>query len=274
MIRLAVSCPAERAELVLAELLELVPAGVEQTDRGAITEFAVYGAPGEVPDLGDQQAEVGGVRVGVRSTEVADDWGERWKDFHRPVEIAKRVRVRAPWHEPADGLEDIVIDPGRAFGTAAHPTTRMCCELLIEAADGGNAKGALADLGSGTGVLAILAARLGWAPVVAVDHEEAAVEAVKKNAAANQADVEARRVDLRREAPPHAPTVVANLTADLLQALAAGYAARGDAPGVVVCSGITEDQVDGVVGVFARAGLGRRERISKQGWVALALSAN
>ena len=259
--------------MVLAALLELAPAGVEQIDRGALTEFAIYGAPGEVPDLGTQEADVGGVRVDVRSTEVADDWAERWKEFHRPVEIGERVCVRPPWADPAEGLEDIVIDPGRAFGTAAHPTTRMCCELLLEAADGGKAEGALADLGSGTGVLATLAVRLGWGPVIAVDHDAAAIEAVGLNAAANGVEVEVQRVDLRRESPPRAATVVANLTADLLRTVAGGYVERGEAPGLVICSGVTEDQVDGVVGAFADAGFGVRDRRAESDWVALALNS-
>jgi ribosomal protein L11 methyltransferase len=269
LIRLAVRCPADRAELVLAALVELAPAGVEQVDRGETTEFAIYGAPGELPALGDAEAEVGGVRVVVRATEVGDDWAERWKEFHRPVEIAGRVRVRPPWRERSDGFEDIVIDPGRAFGTAAHPTTRMCCELLIEAAGRGGASGPLVDLGAGSGVLAILASRLGWGPVVAVDHETAAIEAVQANAEANAVEVAARRIDLRREPPPAAPTVVANLTADLLIVLADGYAEGGDPPDHLVCSGIREDQAARVGRALARAGLTVRQRLVEAGWVAL-----
>ena len=92
--------PAGAAEPVLAALLELAPSGVEQVDAGETVEFAVYGAPGELPELAEGEAEVGGVRVVVSGREVPDDWEERWKQFHRPVLIGGRIWVRPPW-EPA-----------------------------------------------------------------------------------------------------------------------------------------------------------------------------
>src|SRR3954447_19081033 len=116
MIRLALRVRRADAEIVLAELLELAPAGVEERDVSAeIVEYAVYGAPGELPALPDLRAAAGDAVVEVSTSEVADDWGERWKEFHRPVEIGPppTLRVRAPWHEANDG--DLVIDPGQAF---------------------------------------------------------------------------------------------------------------------------------------------------------------
>ena len=73
--------------MVLAALLELAPSGVEQVDGEGFVEFALYGAPGELPSLPEGEAEVGGVRVSVRGEEVPDDWAERWKRFHAPVLI-------------------------------------------------------------------------------------------------------------------------------------------------------------------------------------------
>src|SRR3982751_658528 len=87
MIRLAFRSPAAQAELVLAALIEVSPSGVEQVDGDGVTEFAVYGAPGELPSYPEGEAEVGGVVVQVSGREVPDDWGERWKRFHRPVLI-------------------------------------------------------------------------------------------------------------------------------------------------------------------------------------------
>ena len=77
------------------------------------------------------------------------------------------------------------MDPGRAFGTGAHPTTRLCLELLLELEAAGEAAGPLTDLGTGSGVLAIAAAKLGWGPVTGYDHEPAAIEAARANADAN-----------------------------------------------------------------------------------------
>jgi ribosomal protein L11 methyltransferase len=161
VIRLALRVRREDAEVALAELLELVPGGVEEVDLGDRVEYAIYGAPGELPALPDLEAAAGDALVEVRTTEVADDWDERWKRFHEPVEVAG-LRVRPPWSEGRAG--DIVIDPGQAFGTGGHRTTRLCLELLAGLDAPG---GTFADLGCGSGVLAIAAARLGFGPVVA-----------------------------------------------------------------------------------------------------------
>ena len=149
MIRLGVRVAREQAELVLAELLELAPSGVEEIDDGgAVIEYAVYGPSGEVPALPDVSAAAGDALVEVRTTEIPDDWSERWRAFHRPVLVAAPVgasavpslHVRPPWEAPstpaAGGapVEEIVIDPGQAFGTGAHATTRLCLEFLLELA--------------------------------------------------------------------------------------------------------------------------------------------
>ncbi|HST55672.1 MAG TPA: hypothetical protein VLJ42_07240, partial [Solirubrobacteraceae bacterium] len=88
MIRLAIRVHREDAELVLAELLELAPSGVEESEIGdAQIEYAVYGAPGELPDLPDLRAAAGAALIEVSTTEIPDDWSERWRSFHRPVLI-------------------------------------------------------------------------------------------------------------------------------------------------------------------------------------------
>ena len=90
MIRLAIRVRKEDAEIAFAELLELVPGGVEEVDLGDRIEYAVYGAPGELPELPDLEAAAGDALVEIVTTEVADDWGERWKTYHRPVVIGER----------------------------------------------------------------------------------------------------------------------------------------------------------------------------------------
>src|SRR5579875_1560084 len=161
MLRLAVRVRRTDAELVLAELLELAPSGVEEVDIDAATvEYAVYGAPGELPDLPDLQAAAGAALVEVSTTEVADDWADRWREFHRPLVLGDRLSVRPPWEPPPGTALDLVIDPGRAFGTGAHATTRLCLELLLDipVPSGPLAAGPAAiDLGCGSGVLAIAA---------------------------------------------------------------------------------------------------------------------
>jgi ribosomal protein L11 methyltransferase len=271
LIRLAVRCPAERAEAVLAELLDLAPGGVEQVDGpdglDGLVEYAVYGARGELPDLGSLDAMAGAGRIEVRSEEVPDDWAERWKRFYFPVLVAGRIYVRPPWEEPAQrgGVEEVVIDPGGAFGTGTHPTTRMCLELMLEAGAGGS----FCDLGCGSGVLAIAAAKLGFAPVVALDADAAALSETERNARANGVEIEASRTDLRREPAPVADVVAANLTAPLCLAVARSWEEAGTRPGAAVVSGLLRAEADGVAEALARAGLAERRRVAGGDWAAL-----
>ena len=139
-----------------------------------VIEYAVYGAPGELPHLPDLRAAAAGALVDVRTEEIADDWAQRWRSFHRPLILGERLTVRPPW-EPATETElDVVIDPAQAFGTGAHATTRLCLELMLEL-KWPERRGSFVDLGCGSGVLAISAAKLGWAPVTALDYDNVAV---------------------------------------------------------------------------------------------------
>ena len=102
MIRLAVRCRPDQAELILAELVELVPGGVEE-ERGAdYVEYAIYGPPGELPDLPDLRAAAGAGLVEIETTEIPDDWADRWRDFHEPVVVGGgRLVVRPSWEGDA-----------------------------------------------------------------------------------------------------------------------------------------------------------------------------
>lgn len=268
MIRLAVRCRPEFAERVLADLVELAPGGVEEEAGAEWVEYAIYGAPGELPALPDLEAAVGDGLVEVTSKEIPDDWADRWQDFHKAVLVGDRILVRPSWADPQADTIDLVVEPGQAFGTGAHPTTRMCLELLLEIAEEGEARGPLADWGTGSGVLAIAAAKLGFAPVVACDHERAALDAAAASAKANGVDLELARVDLRREPAPAAPTVTANLTAPLLREVAS----RGEGrPERLVCSGMLRSEVDDVTEAFGRCGMHERELRSSGDWAALLL---
>jgi len=270
MIRLALHVSRADAELALAELLELAPSGVEEVDHGDTIEYAVYGAPGELPALPDLRVAVGAALVHITTTEVGDDWDSRWRSFHRPVTIGGRLHVRPPWSEPADEraeLLEIVVDPGQAFGTGAHPTTRLCLEALLALEPGG----AFMDLGCGAGVLAIAARKLGWAPVCGVDHEHASVQATIDNAAVNGVQLDVRQFDLLRDGPaPSAPTVVANLLGPLLLRIAAtGF--RGQVPRTLVAGGMLEHEADEVAAALEACGLRERARRIDSGWAALTL---
>lgn len=276
---------------MLAALIDIAPSGVEQVDGDGVTEFALYGAPGELPSFPDGEADVGGVVVQVSGREVPDDWAERWKRFHRPVLIAGRIYVRPPWEEAAmrPGVTEIVIDPGQAFGTGTHPTTALCLELMLEL----KPRGSFADLGCGSGVLAIAAAKLGHGPVTAVDAEQQAIEATRANALVNgvalppaggsAADPSARQAsafgripaltsvelgDLRNAPAPKADLVAANLMRPLLLRVAELWA--GEPPPTLILSGLLDHEVGEVAAAFAP--LTERKRLSSLGWSALLLS--
>ena len=135
MIRLAIRVARDQAELVLAELAELAPAGLEERDVDPDTvEYAIYGAPGELPPLPDLRAAAGGALVDVSTTELADDWDVRWRTWHPAVVVeahGRTLRVRPPWEAPQPGTIDVAIEPAQAFGTGAHETTRLSLALLM-----------------------------------------------------------------------------------------------------------------------------------------------
>jgi ribosomal protein L11 methyltransferase len=141
----------------------------------------------------------------VKVDPVAPGWEEEWKRFHVPVVVGS-LWIGPPWAEPAAGSTVVVIDPGRAFGTGGHPTTRLCLEVLQELEPM-----SLLDLGCGSGVLAIAATKLGFAPVAAVDRDESAVEATRRNAALNGVDLDVRRADAVSDPLPEAQLVLANI---------------------------------------------------------------
>jgi ribosomal protein L11 methyltransferase len=272
VIRLAVRVGRDDAGVVLAELLELSPSGVEERETEDGVEYVIYGAPGELPAMEDvEAAAAGGPLVSVTTEEIPDDWAERWKAWHRPVDVSwrfKRMRVRPPWEaalEDPDVIE-LVIDPGQAFGTGAHHTTRLCLELLLGLDHHG---GPFADWGCGTAVLAIAAARLGFEPVIAVDNDPAALQATKENAEANGVALQVGHANLRAEPGPYAPVVAANLVRPLLLDVAR---LMTDPPEHLIASGLLREEADEVAAAFARHGLTERDRRHSGEWSALLLS--
>jgi len=268
LIRLAVRCAPEQADLVLAELTVLAPNGVEEEWGPGYVEYAIYGGEGELPELGEIDAATGEGLVEVTATEVPDDWADRWQDFHKPILVGERLWLRPSWEAPREGAIDLVVDPGRAFGTGAHPTTRLCLELLLELEEAGDAGGPLTDLGTGSGVLAIAAAKLGWGPVHGYDHEGPALEAAAANAEANGVAVELEHVSLRERLPALAPTAVANLTAPILRAVAAQLD-ESTVPETLVCSGLLPPELDEVAAAFAPSSLAEADRRREGDWAAL-----
>ena len=168
-VRVTVRVPSEQGEEARAAALELAPEGFAESEAGGMLALALY--------VGEHRADsIRAVFAGAETAPVEPGWEDAWRAFHRPVS-AGGVWIGPPWEQPPTGEPAVVIDPGRAFGTGAHPTTRVCVELLAAAP-----RGSLLDVGCGSGVLAIAAARLGFGPVVAVDDDPVAVEVTRANA--------------------------------------------------------------------------------------------
>jgi ribosomal protein L11 methyltransferase len=179
--------------------------------------------------------------------------------------LGDRLTVRPPWEPPAPTGLDIAIDPGQAFGTGSHATTRLCLELML---DDAAPAGTFVDVGCGSGVLAIAAAKLGFEPVIGLDYDPLAVSATGENARRNGVELDVRRLDLRADQVPDGDLVVANILAGPLIAWAdtqERFAPR------LILSGVLDSEADRVRDAFTARGLAESERRRHGDWTALAL---
>jgi ribosomal protein L11 methyltransferase len=205
--RVSVTVPEARSEEARAVMLELFPEGFEEVGGGAEgVELAAYtNAAGE--------ERIWQAFGGAATTDVEEDWQDRWRQFHKPVRVGG-LWIGPPWETPDDDATAIVIDPGRAFGTGGHPTTQLCLQLLED-----EQRGSVVDVGCGSGVLSIAAAKLGFDPVTAVDFDPQAVEATERNALDNGVVVDVFQADLRTDDLPEAQLALANIAAEAVVAL-------------------------------------------------------
>jgi ribosomal protein L11 methyltransferase len=176
---------------------------VEHADT---VELAVYGDE-------ERAAAVVAAFPRAAAAPVTPGWEDAWRAFHRPV-VAGGVWIGPPWEPPPPGGAAVVIDPGRAFGTGSHPTTRLCAELLAELE-----RGSLLDVGCGSGVLSLVAARLGFGPLVGIDDDPVAVGVAAANAAANGVALDLSVLDAAAETLPAAAVAVANIALDVVEAV-------------------------------------------------------
>src|SRR5262249_47806370 len=184
-------------------MLGLFPEGFEESERdGELVLSAYTDAQGE--------SRMAAAFGDVLATDVPTDWDERWKRFGRRVR-GGGIWIGRPWEDPPRDADFVVIDPGRAFGTGAHPTTRLCLELVSELEPA-----SLVDIGCGSGVLSIAATKLGFAPVVGLDNDPHAIEAARANAAANDLALDFEQADALVDPLPEADVAIANMSAELV----------------------------------------------------------
>ncbi len=226
-------------------MLELVPEGFEEVAAvaGELELVAYTDDPGELR-LRDAFPT-------VTATAVPAGWEDAWRSFHRPVRVGD-LWIGPPWDVVEPGAVGVVIDPGRAFGTGAHPTTRLSLELLL-----GVTRGSLLEVGCGSGVIAIAAAKLGFSPVIALDHDRAAVEAARRNAAANGVAIDVRTADVLADRVPAAGVAVANIALGVVER----FAARVDAATLITSGYLVRQRP-------ALASWRHRARRAADGWAA------
>ena len=187
-VRVSLRVPLAQAEEARAAAIELAPGGFEESEAGDTLILGLYVDESAVEAIRAAFAD-------VDVTPVEPGWEDAWRAFHRPAR-AGGLWIGPPWEQPDPGEPAVVIDPGRAFGTGAHPTTRLCIELLAT-----SERGSLLDVGCGSGVLSIAASRLGFDPILAVDNDPVAIETTIANAAANGVVLEASPRRRGRRAP-------------------------------------------------------------------------
>jgi ribosomal protein L11 methyltransferase len=225
-------------------MLELFPEGFEERDLADGVELAAY------TDAGGEE-RLWAAFGKVSAAAVPEGWEERWRAFHRPVRVGP-IWVGPPWERPPEDATPVVIDPGRAFGTGGHPTTRLTLRLLLEVEPA-----SLLDVGCGSGVIAIAAFRLGFSPVTAIDHDPAALESARRNAGANGASIELWQGDALEDPLPVADVVTANISAPFIADLAPRLRTR-----YLLASGYLAAEQP------APAGYVPVSRLSKDGWAA------
>ncbi|MGD0885670.1 MAG: 50S ribosomal protein L11 methyltransferase [Thermodesulfovibrionales bacterium] len=199
------------------------------------------------------------------------DWNESWKKRFRPIDVGEKFSIAPPWEKNITGRITLLIDPGMAFGTGHHETTRRCL-MLIEKFSRENENKRFLDVGTGTGILAIGAAQLGYLSAVGTDTDPLAVDAAKRNVRLNSLDnVEIREGSISDEEGTF-DVIVANLMSEVLIDIAPQIESHLNASGLAILSGMLVGQEDDVIEAMDNAGLRPKEQFVDDRWVSLVIA--
>ena len=265
--RVTVTVAFEQSELLGAALADLAPAGWCEVPgtSGASVELWLPRLDVDGPARLRDQLAARGLGATVASEAQDDSWVDGMRRHHQPIEVGGRLLVRPPWTEPRPGLLDIVIDPGMAFGTGQHATTKGCLTLLLD-----EPGGSLLDVGCGSGVLSIAAAKLGYCPISAIDFDPLATEATLVNAQVNSVELSVAQADASGAPLATADTLVANITATPVIALAGTL--PEPAPRRVILSGFRPADAERVAAAWQVRGYAVGRRVDEDNWTALLLT--
>ncbi len=270
-----ITVPDELRELISSDLWDMGCLGIIEAAETVIVYFpgdtSSHALHSELDRLIGCFGTSGSV-LSLAYTLLQDqNWNSTWKAGFKPLDIGERFTILPPWEERRAGRINLVIDPGMAFGTGHHETTRSCL-VLMEKFAGRADRGRFLDLGTGTGLLAIAALRLGYHTVVAVDTDGEAIEAARKNLELNGiTDIELIEGDISL-ATGTFELIAANLISGALIGLAGEIASHLEPSGIVILSGILREQGEDVVLAMSRAGLALRERLDDGKWASLVMA--
>jgi ribosomal protein L11 methyltransferase len=195
------------------------------------------------------------------------DWNEEWKKSFKPINVGENLTIVPSWLQDDSGRTSIIIDPGMAFGTGHHETTKRCLMILERLSKGGQRS--LLDVGTGTGILAIGAAKLGMGPVTGVDIDPLAIELALRNAEMNELPgITMFEGGIERVAGSY-DVIMANLISELLIKTAHEIAKRLSPGGKAILSGMITGQETGVIKVIEKAGLALENKYVDEKWVTL-----
>jgi ribosomal protein L11 methyltransferase len=275
--QLTITFPASIQDHLIGLLMRSHSLGVVE-DAGRVTAYFSGDR-----DLASVMRELGIVKtllertsppasVEIEHAEVPDqDWNESWKRTFGPIEVGDRFLVLPTWEQAPGDRIPLIIDPGQAFGTGHHETTRSCLVLMERYADR-TARERFLDVGTGTGLLAIAAEKLGFRSVEGIDTDPLAIAAALENAAVNRTPaLRLREGDLTLSLGPY-DMIVANLISGTLVMMAGELAARLGMGGYAVLSGILNGQEDEVTAACEQAGLRLEERYRDGKWVSLVVA--
>ena len=300
--QLRVECAARDVDTV-SSVMSMVDNGLMIEDNSELDELIAHGMYGELIDESLLQADRTRAAVGVflpavkspaeserfirqRLDEIGiaytltvsgireEDWADSWKQYYKPIKTGRRLVIVPVWetYEAEPGEVTVLMDPGMAFGTGTHETTRLCAGFVEEFTKPGCS---VLDVGCGSGILAIAAAKLGAGHCFACDIDPVAVRVAKENAALNGTEnVTCAVSDLLRQAervPGGYDLIVANIVADIIIRLAPDVGAYLSDSGTFVVSGIIAERADEVLAVLRKNGYGPIEERRENGWYAAAL---
>ena len=278
--QMSVECAPEAVEAVSYAFLEAGCGGVMLTGQNPVT------VQGSLPVTDELMARISPLRdhlerlpefglpplvngLTLRYAED-EDWANAWKQYYKPMKLGRRLVIKPSWEQYTPGAEELVLelDPGMAFGTGGHPTTRLCLLALEEYVTPGMT---VADIGTGSGILALAAARLGASRVYATDIDALPRKIARENVERNglQSVVQILEMDAFDAQARDCDLIVANIVANTIVELAPGVAPRLKQGGFFIASGIVEEHHDLVRAALAAVGLAPVETKREDIWVCL-----